>query len=548
MSFPYLSPSLWGSDLLKVDKMARQTDNADNTADNTDTKKPEPVTLKSHQQLPVRFMNKNRGLILYHSTGSGKTITALSAMTQHPDPVIVIGRKSSRKAFQDDIKKLDLKTLINVDSDSDMPRYMFYTFTKIKTLLEDNLDMLNGFSVIVDEAHTLRNETTPNLMIIGALGLAKRVMLLTATPVINYLNDLCVLVNIAKNDNILPTDINTFNAAYYNSRNNTIENQDILIKKLSECISHYDHYKNSEDYPSYETEYVEVEMIHEQLLEYKKYIRKYFFDVQLEYRGTGQGEYYVDFGDTYVRAKNYFLNATRQLSNTLDGRSDFPKIDQMHKMILEQKEKKLTPMIVYSNYLENGVYALTKLLERDDLTYKTITGNSTDEKINFIVNDYNKGKVDVLLITSAGSESLDLKNTRIIHIMEPHWNESRIKQVIGRAIRFRSHSDLPKAEQNVKIFRWSSVFPDTIANKSADTHLIEISRNKDEIFKVFDELIIDAAIENKNYNKYSKPVRKMSRSRVTSVTQEGGHNTNYFYDRYIANRTAYQAICQSYPL
>jgi Mimiviridae putative ATP-dependent RNA helicase len=499
--------------------------------------KSDKIKLKPHQEHVVKYMKKpkHKGLILYHTTGSGKTITSIAAMNQHPDAIIIIGRKSSKKAFKDDMKKLNIR-FDETDEDAD-PRYTFYTFTKIKKILKEDLAFLAEKSIIVDEAHSLRNETTNNLMVIHAISLAKRVVLLTATPVINYLNDLCVLVNLAKDSPILPTDIDSFNAAYYNSRSNTIESPDVLVKKLSDCISYYDHYKDSTEYPSYSTEYVKVEMIHEQLMEYKKYIKKYFFDVQLEFRGTGKGEYFVDFGDTYARKKNFFLSGTRQLSNTINGRSDFPKIKAMYEMILKQKKNKLTPMIIYSNYLENGVYALTKELERSGILYKTITGSTSDDKINFIVNDYNEGKIDILLITSAGSESLDLKNTRIIHIMEPHWNESRIKQVIGRAIRFRSHSDLPKKERNVKIFRWSSVFPDTIANKSADQYLIELSKNKDEIFQVFDQIIQDAAIENNNLDAYDSTKKKRKQKGGSSSIYDD--ELRYLYDRYITYRREY---------
>lgn len=499
------------------------------------------IELKPHQQFVVDYLKKPqyKGLIIYHSTGSGKTITSLKGLLQYEDQIIIIGKKSSKKAFKDDMKKIGVSFEDELDSE---PRFLFFTFTKMKTILKDDLAFLADKSIIVDEAHTLRNETSNNLMIIHAISLSKRVLLLTATPVINYLNDLCVLVNTAKDESILPTDIESFNAAYYNSQTNSIENPDVLVKKMSGCISYYDHYKNTKDYPSHSIEYVEVEMIYEQLMEYKKYIKKYFFDVQLEFRGMGKGEYYVDFGDTYARKKNFFLSGTRQLSNTLNGDPDYPKIKAMHEMIMNQIDEKLTPMVVYSNYLENGVYALSKRLERSGVRYKTITGNTSDEKINFIVNDYNKGKIDILMITSAGSESLDLKNTRVIHIMEPHWNESRIKQVIGRAIRFNSHSELPEADRHVQVVRWSSVFPDTIANKSADGYLIELSRNKDEIFQLFDQIIQDAAIENNDLEKYEnfKRIRKQSRPvsqvRIRANKREiqngGNHENNNLLNRY----------------
>jgi hypothetical protein len=42
--------------------------------------------------------------------------------------------------------------------------------------------------------------------------------------------------------------------------------------------------------------------------------------------------------------------------------------------------------------------------------------------------------------------------------MEPYWNDVRLKQVKGRAIRIGSHLDLPKKDQNVSIYTYVSVF------------------------------------------------------------------------------------------
>lgn len=64
----------------------------------------------------------------------------------------------------------------------------------------------------------------------------------------------------------------------------------------------------------------------------------------------------------------------------------------------------------------------------------------------------------VFCITSAGAEGISLKNVRAVHIMDPHWNEVRLKQVKGRAIRLGSHLDLPESERNVQIFTYLSVF------------------------------------------------------------------------------------------
>ena len=66
--------------------------------------------------------------------------------------------------------------------------------------------------------------------------------------------------------------------------------------------------------------------------------------------------------------------------------------------------------------------------------------------------------VKVLMITSAGSEGINLRNTRYVHIMEPYWHPVRTEQVIGRARRICSHKDLPIELQTVEVFIYIMIF------------------------------------------------------------------------------------------
>ena len=78
----------------------------------------------------------------------------------------------------------------------------------------------------------------------------------------------------------------------------------------------------------------------------------------------------------------------------------------------------------------------------------------------------------VFCITSAGAEGLSLRNVRAVHIMEPYWNEVRLKQVKGRAIRIGSHLDLPVDQRNVSIYTYLSVFSDEAqSNKVAENRI-----------------------------------------------------------------------------
>ena len=447
------------------------------------------IELKEYQKKSVEFMKYNRGLILYFSTGAGKTLTALYSVYQFPNDIIIIGTKSSRKTFVDTILKAEMDTT----------RFTFYTYTKIKKILETNITIFKNKSVIIDEAHHLRNENLYNLYISSALIVASKIMLLTATPVINYLSDLSVLVNIVKGEDVLPTERKLFEQMFYDDEKMVLINEKILFNKIKNTISYYK-MNNDENYPASTTHYVDVEMSHDQVDEYVYYVRKIIYEDKDIVNNIDVLN--IDYGLLPNKKRNFFLNVTRQLSNTLKNSPDSPKIKEIYKKIVEGPY----PIIVYSNFLKNGIYTLAIILEKNNISYKTITGFTTNDKLNLIVNNYNNGLYKVLLISSAGSESLDLKNTRQIHIMEPHWHDMRIQQVIGRAIRFKSHENLPKNQRHVDIYRWYSVFPKQIKNLSADQYLMKISQKKKDLWDKYQQIIIDASIENNYFasNTYSK--------------------------------------------
>lgn len=78
-----------------------------------------------------------------------------------------------------------------------------------------------------------------------------------------------------------------------------------------------------------------------------------------------------------------------------------------------------------------------------------------------ISNNNNMGEIiKVLMITSSGSEGINLRNTRYVHIMEPYWHPVRTEQVIGRARRICSHNSLPEELQTVEVFIYLMTFTD----------------------------------------------------------------------------------------
>jgi len=482
------------------------------------------IELKPHQKIPVEFMKTHKSLLLYHSTGSGKTLTSLFAMCQFEPDIIIIGPKSSKKAFLDNIQEAEF----------DIERFTFYSYTKVKNILLDDPMLFKDKSIIVDEAHHLRTQTIHNLYIISALVYSFKFILLTATPIVNYLNDLSVLINLVKESDDLPTEMALFNQFYLDESETNIVNEHILHDKLRNAISYYSN-KDNREYPASTVHYMNVEMNYEQFVEYLAYLRKIIFENKIELDQYNLPKVNFDLLDK--KKKNFFLSATRQLSNTWRKNQPSPKITEIFTTVKSGPK----PAIVYSNFLKNGIYTLASLLELNNVKYGVISGAVTADKLNVVVNNYNNSMYDVLLISSAGSESLDLKNTRQIHIMEPYWNESKIMQILGRAIRYHSHQSLPPDQRHVDIYRWISVFPSQINPNAflqtpvveekfskisasnvitADQYIARLSHNKEVLADKFTSIIIGASIEKDTewkksnaHHKYKKYKHKYTRLR-----------------------------------
>jgi hypothetical protein len=97
------------------------------------------------------------------------------------------------------------------------------------------------------------------------------------------------------------------------------------------------------------------------------------------------------------------------------------------------------------------------------------------------------------MISPAGAEGINLNNVRQVHIMEPYWNEVRIEQVIGRALRFCQHKDLPQDERKVDVFRYKVVRKS--GKETTDEKMEDISRKKNNLLLSFIEAVKEAAVD-----------------------------------------------------
>ena len=187
-------------------------------------------------------------------------------------------------------------------------------------------------------------------------------------------------------------------------------------------------------------------------------------------------------------------------------------------------------ILVYSQYIEGGLiplalaleeigfsrYGESKSLFKDDhvavknnMNYVMITGDITYSKDNkkeinacTDLDNINGENVKVILISRAGSEGIDLKYIRQVHIMEPWYNTSRIEQIIGRSVRNRSHCDLPFIKRNVQIFLYGTILQseeeavDLYIYRVAETKAIQIGK----ISRILKESCVDCIIHHEQIN------------------------------------------------
>ena len=393
-----------------------------------------------HQIEVAEFLKNRDGLIAHHGLGSGKTLTAINAANELGLPATAVVPASLRENFRKEIEKANPSVPIDVMS--------YEGFSK-------NRPDLSGRMLILDEAHRIKNEDSVRSKAIRELSLrAKKRLLLTGTPIQNKPHDISTLLNVAAGYDALPMGENEFNSKYMNKKTpgilgilrgekarTELANEQEYRSIIDAYMHRYTPEKSIETFPNVNYTDVPVEMSPEQYEQYK-----------LFERGAGKDVGDIISGDRQVSKRNMarlnsFLNKTRQISNINSDGKLSPKLEK----ILENIEANQGPQLIYSNFIDSGINPLVEELRNRNKSVGMFTGSMSDLEKKQIVDRYNNNELDAFLISSAGSEGLDLKGTRGVHAVEPHWNDPKIDQVIGRSARFNSHSHLPVKDRNVNV-------------------------------------------------------------------------------------------------
>ena len=126
--------------------------------------------------------------------------------------------------------------------------------------------------------------------------------------------------------------------------------------------------------------------------------------------------------------------------------------------------------------------------------------------------------VKIFCITASGAEGISLKNVRRVLITEPYWNNVRIDQVIGRAIRSCSHESLPLIDRNVTVFKYIMKFTQKQLDKdftiqsldkgiSTDEHILTMANKKMFIVNNFLQMLKASSFDCIINSKQNKPLK-----------------------------------------
>lgn len=370
-------------------------------------------------------MLSQRGALVYHSMGSGKTITSLScgyALLDRGliDNVVVLAPKSVQDYWRDNATSLGMASTTRIFTHN----------------VFDEDAVTSRTLLIVDEAHNFRTEIVDNpgrqlqsqkayrLMRVACL--ASKVLLLSGTPIVNKEDDLKNLV-------------------YAIIKQQPFDYRDYARFQSSSALAkpYTDAYRDVGDERMPSTSYNRVEFT------MTPAFLKWYETVEENVTNS-----------LMVNTKNLkmFLNGVRRAVNGVqwsgtDERSS-PKIAWLREQVATWRGRG-EKVLIYSAWKDFGMRIVEDALKDccPGLSIRIIDGNVSSSKRGATVSDFNADKLDVIMVTAAGSEGINLLGTRHVVILEPHWNEARVSQAVHRARRINSHAHLPQDRRNVTVYK-----------------------------------------------------------------------------------------------
>jgi superfamily II DNA or RNA helicase len=438
---------------------------------------------------------KKNGMLIFHSVGSGKTITILNILNsifKNVNHIYVVCPPYINLSWISDIEKLNLKTLFK--------KIIFINIGN----LEEILQVKRGNIIIVDESHHLtklyfKNKKSPINVSIQLIQIFRDTFFtffLSATPIIDDISDFFLIENILNESTqySLPQSSLELYPEYYTCKNyyqvllfnkilpkiekfttkfpyyiilglvillmdfyNYTQNDPpnlktkILIFLILSVLSYLHHLNRIHyQYSIVDYNYVKIinklKCIHTYMRPdlHKDFPQKIFKTIvyELNYKQTKNIVLSIfwninTYNKKYISKGKFFkgVNLTDKNLLSFSNLSNSKKWLYVINIIKEHKNR----IVITTRYDKNGMEIIQGKLKKKKIQYVTLYPQLNSEEMAQIINDFNEGKINVLLLHPEIIEGITLKNTKALIMIDVCYERIIREQIIGRVIRYKSH-------------------------------------------------------------------------------------------------------------
>jgi len=149
---------------------------------------------------------------------------------------------------------------------------------------------------------------------------------------------------------------------------------------------------------------------------------------------------------------------------------------------------------------------------------------SPDERARILRVFNSKANIDgaeikIILGSQLTRETIDLKRVRYIHILNYQENFSRLEQIIGRGIRYMSHSDVPV--KRVEVFKYVSSMPEYKSLSAEELEYLD-DESKYITIKKIERALKMAAVDcqfNREFNIFPEEFEKYKNTIICDYTE-----------------------------
>lgn len=509
--------------------------------------------LLSHQQLLSNFINpltQYNSLLVWHQVGLGKTRTAIAIAENFKKEFkilvltknellennfrneIIYGCTEFLPKEYSDLKQIEKEKVLEKVKKNISKYYTFLTFSGFSTRTNsstDSISKLNNTVLIIDEVHSIPDETYDSLLKVIRVSKGIKIVLLSATVMFDNIKkifEISNLLNCNSNDPLLPIRKDLLKESYIylkEDKQKGLLKDDIYFitvlgrKKLLESLKGKCSYLIADNSFFANKIYMgspisknqgSLNIVRCKMSDFQKKVYKNTLET------TSSGLFKDSLSASTIVFPDKTFGSNGFISNSRDftflRKETLQKYSCKLAAILQNIGKTPGNIFIYSGLVSSAGTELLRetLLQNNYSNYSSssvkpkfvvLNNIKSNTRRDFILKKFNSVEnkngdiIKIIIGSPMVSEGITLKNIRQIHILEGHWNMSRNDQVIGRGVRYQSHFDLPKNDRNVEIFMYASVSDSE--SESIDYLKYKMSEKKDQAIKEIEYYIKKTAVD-----------------------------------------------------